>query len=51
MYDRSEWRGFKRENTTIVSRHGDMKLLKGGSRSWSTLQFKGIKVKIFFVLL
>ena len=51
MHDRSEWRGFVRENNAAVSCHGDMKSLNGGSRSWSSLQLKGIKGKIFFVLL
>ena len=51
MHDRSEWLGFVRENTTVVSCHGDMKPLNGGSRSWSSLQLKGIKGNISFVLL
>ena len=51
VQDRSECWGFVRENTTVVSCHGDMKLLNGGSHSWSSLQLKGIKGKIFFVLL
>ena len=51
MHDRSEWWGLLRENTTVVSCHGDMKPLNDGSRSWSSLQLKGIKGKIFFVLL
>ena len=33
VHDRSELRGFVRENTTVASCHGDMKPLKGGSRS------------------
>ena len=51
MHDRSEWRGFERENTTVVSCHDDMKPLNGGSRTWSSLHLKGIKGKNFFVLL
>ena len=43
--------GFVWENTTIMSCHGDMKPLNGGSCLWSSLQLKGIKGKIFFVLL
>ena len=46
-----EWRGFVRENTIVVSCYGGMKPLNGGSRSWSSLQLKGINGKIFFVLL
>ena len=49
--DRSEWQGFVRENTIVMSCHGDMKPLNSGSRSWSSLQRKVIKGKIFFVLL
>ena len=50
VHDRSEWQGFVRENTNIVSCHGDMKPLNGGSPLWSSLQLKGIKGKIFIVL-
>ena len=45
MHDRSEWRRFETENTTVVSCHGDMKPLNGES-----LQFKGIKGKNFLFL-
>ena len=38
-------------DATVVSFHGYMEPLKGGSRSWPSLQLKGIKGKIFFVLL
>ena len=51
MHDRSEWREFVKENTTVVRCHGDMKPLIGGSCSWPSLQLKGIKGKIFFYLL
>ena len=46
MHDMSEWRGFVRENTTAVSCHDDMIPLNGGSRSWSSLQLKGMKGKM-----
>ena len=46
VHDRSEWQGFSRENTTVVSSHGDVKPLNGGSHLWSSLQLKGIKGKI-----
>ena len=51
MHDRSESRGFVRENATAVSCHGGMKPLNGGSHLWSSLQPKDINGKIFFVLL
>ena len=51
VHDGSEWWGFVRENTIVVSCHGDMKPLNGGSRLWSSMQLKVIKGKVFFVLL
>ena len=51
MHDRSKWQGLVGENTIVVNCHGDMKPLNGGSHSWSSLQLKDIKGKIFFVLL
>ena len=51
VHDRSEWQGFMKEKTAVVSCHGGLKLLNGGSYSWSSLQLKAIKGKILIVLL